>query len=83
MPKDDPFTPEEKLEADMLAEDFTGAPIDHGSTVKAIAALEARLAHLRQRLEDSQSSDNSHLLRDIATTQTNLAAYREQLKARN
>lgn len=87
MPRE-PFSDEEKLEADLLAEDFTGKPINHGSTAKAIAALEKRLAYLRQRHETMQpkakdTDSELALIKEIRAAETQLAAYRQQQESRN
>lgn len=77
MPRE-PWTPEEKLEADLLAEEFTGQPVNYGSTAKAIAALEQRLAYLRAIPNPLPAT-----LGEIRTAEADLARYRQQQQGRN
>ena len=87
MPRE-PFSDEEKLEADILAEECSGKPVNYDSTAKAIAALEKRLAYLRQRHETlhpkAKDTDSElALIKEIRAAETQLSSYREQLKSRN
>ena len=87
------MSPEDKeaarIEADLLAEEAGAAPINYGSTAKAIAALEKRIAHLKVRIaridanELPLTAERITLSRDFTKAVSQLANYRAQQESRN
>lgn len=79
----------DRLEADLLAEDVGGAPVNYGSTAKAIAALEQRIAYLTHRYRRLETKPGAladvgpQLIREIRQAEADLARYRSQQDARN
>lgn len=79
----------ERIEADLLAEDFGGAPVDYGATHKAITALEARKQYLAERLltcveqHGAAHPASEALVAEICAVETRIDTHQAQLKTLN
>lgn len=71
-----------RMEADLLVEDLTGAPVNYGSTAKAIAALEKRIAYLNNLIAQAVAEPVT-LAQEKRQAEADLARYRAQDQGRN